>query len=188
MTAETAALEELEKQQPLYRYVADFLTITRFFIAGFILFLAVSTGATALRYALIALYLGWVTDCVDGSIARRSGTEETWVSHIDLYADVSLIFAFFLFIVVTHMFPLSNALGIIAALGLTVCIRPTRAVIKIVVSPFYALPIILSFTLGIWIGLCFVAFIITFFAIRWNHILEETKETLLSVTLPTDGD
>ena len=181
MTAE-GVLEEREKCYPLLKYIADFLTITRFFIAAFILLTATSMGATALKYALVALYVGWVTDCVDGTMARKSRAEETWVSHVDLYADVSLVFSFFLFIVVTGLFPTFNALAIVAALGLTVCVRPTRAVIKIVVSPFYALPIVLSFAVGFWVGICLLAFVVTFFVIRWDHILEETKETLLDVT------
>jgi phosphatidylglycerophosphate synthase len=181
MTAEEV-LEGQETCQPFLRYIADTLTIARFFIAALILLVGFSRGAAALEFALIALYIGWITDCVDGTMARKSGTERTWVSHVDLYADVSLIFSFFLFIVITDLFPVFNALAIVAALGLTVCIRPTRAVIKIAVSPFYARPVVLSFVVGFWMGIWFLVFIITFFIIRWDHIIAETRETLLEVT------
>jgi hypothetical protein len=181
MTAEEI-LEGREEGQPFLKYVADTLTIARFFIAALILLVGFYRGATALEFALMALLTGWITDCVDGTLARKSGAEKTWVSYVDLYADVSLVFSFFLFIVITGLFPVFNALAIVAALGVTVCISPTRAVIKIVVSPFYALPIVLSFVAGFWMGICFLTFIITFSIIRWDHIIEETRETLLEVT------
>lgn len=181
MTAEEV-LEEREECQPFLRYIADTLTIARFFIAALILMVGFFRGAAALNFTLVALFVGWITDCVDGTIARKSGTGKTWVSHADLYADVSLVFSFFLFIVITGLFPVFNAIAIVAALGITVCIRPTRAVVKIAVSPFYALPIVLSFIAGFWVGICFLAFITTFFIIRWDRIIGETRETLLEAT------
>lgn len=181
MTAEEI-LEGREECQPFLKYVADTLTIARFFIAALILLVGFYRGDTALEFALMALFIGWITDCVDGTLARKSGAEKTWVSHVDLYADASLVFSFFLFIVITGLFPVFSALAIVAALGVTVCISPTRAVIKIAVSPFYALPIVLSFVVGFWMGICFLTFVITFFIIRWDHIIEETRETLLEVT------
>lgn len=181
MTAEEL-FEVSEECSPFLRYAADTLTVSRFFISALILAAGFEWGASALRFALLALFAGWVTDCFDGTLARKSGTPRTWVSGVDLYADVSLIFAFFLFIVVTGLCPVFTALGVVAALGVAVCFRPSRAVVKIAISPFYALPIVLSFILGLWAGIGLTTFVVVFFVVRWDRILEETRETLQSAT------
>lgn len=182
-TVETSA-----ESHAVLKYLADTLTLARFLVAALILFVAFTRGATALGLALAMLFAGWLTDCVDGSLARRSGTGRNWVSGIDLYADVSLTFSFFLFLVATGLFPAVSALLIVAALGLVVCLNPSRAVIKIVVSPFFALPIVISFTFGLLAGTCSVAFVAVFFASRWDRVIDETRRTMLEATERATGD
>lgn len=159
----------------ILRYLADLLTLTRLATAAFILCLALFAGPQALRAAIIAVLVGWLTDTADGPLARASGTPPTWVARMDIPADLSLVFSFFLFLVMTGLYPVLPALGLAVFGGLIVLMKPTWPVIQMVAAPFYALPIVLSYSAGWVVGLVYSVFIAFMIVWRWDRITNDAR-------------
>ncbi|MBU4174157.1 MAG: hypothetical protein KKB90_12935 [Actinobacteria bacterium] len=174
MTAEELVTERRESS-PFLRLIADLLTLTRFLIAAFIVGIGLFVGPQALGAAIIATMFGWVTDIMDGPLARSSGCGESWVSRLDFIADVTMGYSFFLFLVTTGLFPVLPALLLVVAAVTVVIIRPTEAVIQIVTAPIFALPVVLAFQVGIVVGACYAAFLLTLAVFRWDHLVADAR-------------
>jgi phosphatidylglycerophosphate synthase len=152
------------------RFVADLLTLTRLFIAFCIVCLGLVVGPAALRAAIILVFVGWLTDTFDGPIARSAGGRRSWVSRVDIPADIALVFSFFLFVVITGLYPVIPALALVTAGGLIVFLRPTYPVIQMVTAPFSALPIVLSFYAGWLVGVIYLVFLAALVVLRWDRL------------------
>ena len=174
MSAEELVSEQ-EVGYPVLRFLADLLTLTRLAIAVSILCLGLLFGPVALRTAIILVFVGWLTDTIDGPLARSSGSRQTWVARVDVPADNALVFSFFLFIVITGLYPVIPALALVAAIGLIVLIRPTYPVIQMVSAPFFALPIVLSFCAGWLVGAIYVVFLTALVIARWDQLTGDAR-------------
>ena len=158
------------------RFIADLLTLFRVLCALFILLLGFMVGARALSTALITILCGWATDWVDGSIARSSGMPQTWVGRAEFACDLTMVFAFFLFIVVAGLFPILPALALLLAAVMLVIMKPTENMVNIVAAPVFALPIAVSFAGGWVIGVCYVVFITSLIIVRWDRLVADARK------------
>jgi cardiolipin synthase len=71
--------------------VADGLSLTRFFLALSLVWLGFSQGAAGLSLAVAVLLAAWITDVLDGPLARSSGVKtQTWIGSHDLHIDVAM--------------------------------------------------------------------------------------------------
>jgi len=174
MAAEELASERRESY-PFLRFIADLLTLTRFLIAAFIVGIGLFVGPRALGAAVVATMVGWVTDIVDGPLARSSGCVESWASRLDFIADVTMGYSFFLFLVTTGLFPVLPALLLVVAAVIVVIVRPTEAVIQIVTAPIFALPVVLAFQVSIVVGACYAAFLLALVVFRWDHVVADAR-------------
>jgi CDP-alcohol phosphatidyltransferase len=175
MTPDEYIHEREDTYTPL-RFVADLLTLTRLFIAFFIVILGLLMGPLALRAAIILVFVGWLTDTLDGPIARRAGGRPSWVSRVDTPADIALVFSFFLFIVITGLYPVLPALALVVGAAVIVIIRPTYPVIQMVSAPFSALPIVLSFYAGWLVGTTYIIFLVAMIIWRSDRLRSYAKE------------
>ena len=175
MTLDEYIHEREDTYTPL-RFVADLLTLTRLFIAFFIVILGLLMGPLALRAAIILVFVGWLTDTLDGPIARRAGGRPSWVSRVDTPADIALVFSFFLFIVITGLYPVLPALALVVGAAVIVIIRPTYPVIQMVSAPFSALPIVLSFYAGWLVGTTYIIFLVAMIIWRSDRLRSYAKE------------
>jgi phosphatidylglycerophosphate synthase len=158
------------------RFIADMLTLTRMAIAAFIICLGLFIGPEALRAAIIAVLVGWMTDVADGPIARSSGSKQTWVARLDIPADLALVFSFFLFLVITGLYPVLPAIAIVAVGAFIVLWRPTEAARQMVTAPVFALPIVLSFYAGWLVGSVYVVFLATILIFKWDKVSGYARE------------
>lgn len=176
---EDRVLEETsykDRIQAFFRFLADFLTISRFIIAAFIVIIGIFLGYPAFRVAVIATLAGWMSDSVDGFFARNSGGRVSWVARVDFIADMALAYSFFLFMVVTKMFPIVPALILVTAGALIVLVHPTHLSVEIVSAPICALPVVLSFQAGWMIGTCYMVFLLALVLVRWERFSEDVKK------------
>ena len=91
--------------------LADLLTATRLLIAGLILWIGIVGGAAALGSVVTALVFGWLTDLLDGPLARRDPRAlRTWLGDNDLAADVAVAFALTVYLGLSDYVPLPLAL------------------------------------------------------------------------------
>jgi len=166
---------EQEANYSVLRFVADLLTLTRLAIAISIVCLGLLFGPVALRAAIILVFVGWLTDTFDGPIARNARSRQTWVSRVDVPADIALVFSFFLFIVITGLYPIIPALALVAGAGLIVFLRPTYPVVQMVTAPFSALPIVLSFYAGWLVGGIYIVFLAALVILRWDRLTGDAR-------------
>ena len=69
--------------------LADALTAVRFCLAGFILWIGAQGRAEAMPTVAVALISAWITDLLDGPLARRDPTgRHTWIGDRDLEVDM----------------------------------------------------------------------------------------------------
>ena len=92
--------------------LADVLTATRFGLAGVILWLGVTGGAGALPAAAVTLILAWLTDVLDGPLARRDPAgRRTWIGDRDLEVDTSVALAVLVYLTLSGYLTLKVAVG-----------------------------------------------------------------------------
>ncbi len=73
-----------------FKTLADLLTGTRVALAAAIAWQGLARGAQALPTVVVMVVASWITDLLDGPLARRSGVEcQTWVGSHDPEADLS---------------------------------------------------------------------------------------------------
>jgi len=68
--------------------IADILTLSRLVLVFFILLIGVSQGVSSLPMISILIIACWVTDTLDGKLARRS-KKPTRFEHFDNVADLA---------------------------------------------------------------------------------------------------
>ncbi len=92
--------------------LADLLTGLRFALAWVILWLGISAGADALPAAMMVLILAWITDLLDGPLARRDASgRKTWIGDRDLETDISVSIAVLAYLTLAHYVAPSTAVG-----------------------------------------------------------------------------
>jgi cardiolipin synthase len=92
--------------------LADALTAARFCLAGVILWLGIKGGAEALPAAVVTLVLAWVTDVLDGPLARRDPSgRHTWIGDRDLEIDISVGVAVLVYLTLAGYVSLKAAVG-----------------------------------------------------------------------------
>lgn len=73
------------------RPLADVLTVSRAFLAILLAVLGATRGADALPAAVLIVVTSWVTDILDGPLARRDPRDwVSWVGQHDAEADLSV--------------------------------------------------------------------------------------------------
>lgn len=103
------------------RLLADVLTLSRVLLAVLLALVGWLRGPAGLPMALTVLLLSWLTDLLDGPLARRDANPQpTWIGRHDAEAD------------------LSTALGVAAYLALSGYIHPGLGVALV------------AATLGVW--------------------------------------
>lgn len=76
---------------PRLKVIADLLTYSRLVIAMSIIIVGITMGRAGLSTALLLLLIGWLTDAVDGTLARRdTQSKQTWIGDNDIIVDVLL--------------------------------------------------------------------------------------------------
>lgn len=92
--------------------VADLLTVVRFCLAGFMVWIGGQGGAGALPTVVIVLILAWMTDVLDGPLARRDPlARRTWIGDRDLEADMSVGLAVLAYLTLAGYLTLKVAIG-----------------------------------------------------------------------------
>jgi len=80
--------------------LADILTATRFGLAWLLLWLGISKGVAGLPSAVVILIIAWITDVLDGPLARKDPSRRhTWIGDHDLETDLSVSLGVLTFLV-----------------------------------------------------------------------------------------
>ena len=173
---EFEALDGGKPAKPFLRITADTLVLFRFGLAASIVSAGIIAGSKVLWLALVMVMVGQFTDAFDGFIARCSNIRQTWIGKLDWSADLALVYSFFLFLVVSDLFPSLPAAAIVLASLAVVIWQPRESVVDMVTAPIYALPIVVSFTAGLLFGLCYVSFVLTVLIVRRERVAADARK------------
>lgn len=84
------------------KQVADFLTGLRVVLAFALPFIGLTYGADALSLAIWILLSSWITDVLDGPLARRSSRQyHTWIGDNDLGVDMTVSLGLLIYMILS---------------------------------------------------------------------------------------
>ena len=90
------------------KYIADLLTLARFVLGLVLAILGIANAAPeGLQLAVMLVLLGWLTDLLDGRLARRDlDARETWLGRHEAEADLSISMGVGVFLVFSGYIPI----------------------------------------------------------------------------------
>jgi phosphatidylglycerophosphate synthase len=155
--------------------IADTLTVTRVFLALFILWLGVTGGSEALPAAMTALIFAWATDLLDGPFARRDPTApQTWVGEHDLQADMSVGLGVLGYLTFAGFAPVWLGLAYLAVCAALLLIFRSIHVGMLVQAPPYAMMLYVALRFATLQGGIAVAWILLAVIVTWPRFPNET--------------
>ena len=116
--------------------VADLLTKLRVVLAVYIAWLGISRGPGSLAKVVAAVIVSWITDILDGPLARRDPRgKQTWIGEHDAEADLTTSIGLSVYLIFDgHMAAWLGIMVLIVMLSLWVLHSYQLA------WPFYAMP------------------------------------------------
>ena len=91
--------------------LADLLTLSRFFLSLAIMALGVWWGGGTLPIVVMIALLAWMTDTLDGPLARRARPRRTtWIGEQDFPVDVFMVMALLSYLTAINVVPWRGAL------------------------------------------------------------------------------
>ncbi|MFQ6014895.1 MAG: hypothetical protein ACE5NP_05585 [Anaerolineae bacterium] len=118
--------------------LADTLTATRFLIAIWMLWMGTTAGAPALPSITIGLVIAWMTDLVDGPLARRDPMRRhSWLGDHDLQVDMAVALSLLLYLTVSRFVPARVTLSYLALCALLLWRFRARALGMLLQAPVY---------------------------------------------------
>ena len=169
------------------RLIGDLLTQARALLAIWIVGLGIGGGRKALPQVALIVLVSWITDLIDGPLARRDPDErETWVGRHDAEADLATSVGLCVHLTLAgYVAPWVGLAIVLLTVGLWVAHSPQLS------WPFYALPYAILTAIGIqaravwgWALLLYLVFVL---GIRWHRLktqyLPEFFSTVKNVSL-----
>jgi len=157
------------------KMIADTLTVTRVFLALFILWLGVTGGSEVLPAAMTALIFAWATDLLDGPFARRDpSTPQTWVGERDLQADMSVGLGVLGYLAFAGFVPLCIGVAYLAICAALLLLFRSRHLGMLAQAPPYALILYTALRRATLQGGIAVAFILAAVILTWPRFPKET--------------
>ena len=176
------------ERAPQLRRWADRLTASRALIALLILLMG-TQGRQALPTVILLLILGWTTDILDGSLARRAfrerggveeeGAERTRLGEHDFLLDMVMVYSSFLYLVAAGYVPVEwAALYTLIAGIFIVWARGSKAVTELFAFPLVALPLIIAYHEAPWAAYAYIAWIVAALGLCWGRFVGVVAEFL----------
>ncbi len=117
--------------------MADLLTALRFFLSLAILYVGLQEGpAAGIATASLLTVLAWVTDVLDGPLARHA-SRHTLLGHLDLPADLGLTLALTVCLVAWGIVPLSLVAGGVLLTGIAMRVLHQMAPLQLAMGLIY---------------------------------------------------
>ena len=155
------------------KFLADLLTVSRAFLGVCLAGLGLVWGVEALPTAILTVILSWLTDLLDGPLARHDPDPRlTWIGEHDAEADLSVSLGVAAYLVLSGYLPAwMGGAVVLITLGLWVLHSHQLA------WPFYALPYVilgvLAFQEAPPFGWLAVGYLLVTLAVRWRRLKGE---------------
>jgi phosphatidylglycerophosphate synthase len=148
--------------------VADTLTAGRFLVALIILWLGLRIGQPALPTVTLALVLGWVSDVLDGALARRAiNQRRTWLGDNDLSVDVCVALGLLCYLTFSGYVSPAIALSYVLMTGALIWRFHSRSLAMAAQAPVYAILLYLALRDAPTYGVLAVGWIVLVTVVTW---------------------
>jgi phosphatidylglycerophosphate synthase len=120
--------------------LADLLTVSRFLLSLSIMAFGVLGGRETLPTVLMLVPMAWMTDALDGPLARRARPlRTTWIGELDFPIDVFMVVALLSYLTAIGVVPWQGALVYLAVATISVLCLREQAVALAFMAPVDAL-------------------------------------------------
>ena len=166
----------------LLKYLADFLTCSRILISGLLAWIGWSQGADGLQLASILMLTSWMSDVMDGSLARWSQVQySTWIGNHDLYFDMSVAVGLLVFLTASNLInPSISIIYVICWIFLFWRFGILSALGKLFQAPIYGWFIVVTFQnepLFAWLMMIFLLLAVIF---TWPRFPQDTVPSFVT--------
>ena len=152
----------------LYTWLADLLTLSRIGIAGVVIYLGLTRGATAFPYVVALVILAWVTDGLDGPLARR-GRHPTRFGKYEFVADVALTWATFGYLTLAGFIPWVLALVYTLLAMVVVALAQRKSVMVAFMRPIDLTSGLIALRHAPELTLFFLAWLVGLGLVHWRR-------------------
>lgn len=166
----------------LAKSLADVLTASRLMIALILTWLGIHQNPATLPLAIVLLLASWITDGLDGPLARRGAwNHQTWIGDHDLEIDVLVSLGLLCYLIFAHF--LSWPYGAIyLLLWATICFRWgwQRELAMVFQGPIYLWFMLISLRDAPTLGLILPLWVLTVVTLTWPRFPKEIVPGFLS--------
>ncbi len=148
--------------------IADTLTAGRFLLALVIFWLGLEVGQSALPTVTLVLVLGWVSDLLDGALARRAlKRRHTWLGDNDLSVDVCVALGLLYYLTLSRYVSPAVALSYVLIAGALIWHFRSRALAMAAQAPVYVILLYLALRDARPYGALAVGYILLVTIVTW---------------------
>lgn len=163
-----------------YATAADFCTLFRLVAAVVVVYMGLTQGAAALPHVVTLVVLAWITDGLDGPLARRSNTP-THFGKYEFAVDVLLTWATFAYLTLAGFVPWRWAVLYTILAMVVVALAQRKAVLVAFMRPIDLTSGLIALRHAPEITLLFVAWLVGLGLVRWRQTKVRVKAWLLDL-------
>lgn len=166
----------------ILKYLADFLTFSRIIITGLLAWIGFTQGSEGLQLAAILLLTSWLSDVLDGSLARRSCVGfSTWIGRHDLHFDMSVASGLLIYLALSEFInPFISIIYILCWIFLFWRLGILSALGKLFQAPIYAWFLVVTFQNEPLLGWLMTIFLLLVVIFTWPRFPQDTIPSFIS--------
>ncbi len=161
----------------MFALLADVLTLLRVGIAVVVVLVGWWYGDKAFPYVVGLVALGWISDGLDGPLARRS-ERATRLGRFDFLVDVMLTWATFAYLTLAGYIPWLLALVYTAITLVVVAYFQRKSVVIVFMRPIDLTSGLIALRHAPEITLIFVAWLVGLGVVRWQRLKARVRAWL----------
>ncbi len=163
----------------IYTLLADALTIVRVSIGLLILYAGWRFGADAFPHVVVLVVLGWISDGLDGPLARRGQKyARTRLGRYDFLVDVFLTWATFAYLTLAGYIPWLLALLYTLVALVVVAYFQRKSVVIVFMRPIDLTSGLIALRYAPEVTLLFLAWLVGLGLIHWRRTKTRVREWL----------
>lgn len=152
----------------LYAVLADALTLFRLVVAAIVVYLGLVEARAALSHVITLVVIAWVTDGLDGPLARRAG-QTTRFGKYEFLADVLLTWATFAYLTLAGFIPWRWAILYTLVAMIVVALAQRKSVLVAFMRPIDLTSSLIALRYAPEITLLFAAWLVGLGLVRWRQ-------------------
>jgi hypothetical protein len=153
--------------------IADFLTTIRFFIGTIFIYLGFYVGKKAFPFTIFLTILGWLSDVLDGALARASKVKyKTFIGEHDFHVDFIFSFSLLIYLVLSGFVSFIIIFIYLITAYLERKSFPEKEINSFLAIP-YAFTIYNALRYFLPLGLMIIIFLIFLLIFSWNRFVSD---------------